>query len=192
MKDQFQQGVSLKSYTTFHIGGPAAFWCEMHGVADLIAAVEFADAQNLPVLILGEGSNLLVHDSGYPGMVVFMANKGVERLFEDDETVRLQVQAGERWDDIVQHAVDQGWWGIENMSYIPGTVGAVPIQNVGAYGQEASQVIEAVEVYNLVTRQEERLSRDDCAFAYRSSIFNRDPASPYVVLAVEFRLSKHG
>jgi len=185
-----RENVSLKDWTTFRIGGEARWFAEASSVADLREALTFAEQNSLPFFLLGGGSNLLVSDRGFSGLVIAMSFRGIEILQEDDATVVVRVAAGETWDDVVAHAVERGWWGIENMSLIPGTAGALPIQNVGAYGQEASQVISEVEVMDAKTKEISSLSVDACRFAYRSSLFNMEAKGRYIVLNIVLRLHK--
>src|ERR1700756_3320736 len=146
---KFQEFIPLAPYTTFRIGGPARFFCEVQHEAELVEAVKFAKERNLPLFVLGGGSNLLVSDAGLEGVVLrvgFPVSKG-ERHHR--ESVVLEVGAGENWDDVVLHAVDRGYAGIECLAGIPGDVGGTPVQNVGAYGQEVAETILQVRAYDL-------------------------------------------
>ncbi len=133
---------------------------------------------------------MLVRDAGFDGVAIRLETVGIDIASETDSEVVLRVAAGEVWDDVVRFACEQNWWGIENLSHIPGFVGAIPVQNVGAYGQEASQVITQVEVYDRSTKQIQTLSNEQCAFGYRSSLFNQAQKHRYVILSVDFKLSK--
>jgi UDP-N-acetylmuramate dehydrogenase len=187
-----RENVSMKNRTTFRVGGAARYFAEAASADDYRAAFAFAEENGLPVFLLGGGSNLLISDHGFAGLVLLVSSRGIEILQEDDATVVVRVAAGETWDDVVAHAVERGWWGIENMSLIPGTAGAVPIQNVGAYGQDASQVISEVEVMDAKTKEISSLSADACRFAYRKSLFNGEKKGRYIVLSVCFRVKKNG
>jgi UDP-N-acetylmuramate dehydrogenase len=187
-----RERVPLASLTTFRVGGPARYLAVCRRTADIPSALEFAAARRLPFCVLGGGSNVLVADRGFEGVVVKIETQGVERLESDSGEVRLRVAAGEDWDALVARCVDQGWWGIENLSLIPGTAGAVPIQNVGAYGQEAGETIESVEVWNVEDRKWTALSNSECGLGYRSSVFTQAQAGRYVVSQVVFRLSIRG
>jgi UDP-N-acetylmuramate dehydrogenase len=195
--------VLLADYTTLRLGGPAARFVSAGTEEELIAAVRAADEDGEPVLVLGGGSNLVVADDGFPGAVVQVATAGVERAAAGDgDAVELSVAAGEDWDGLVQRCVADGLSGVECLAGIPGRTGATPIQNVGAYGQEVAQTITSVRAYDRVLDRVVTLSRADCGFGYRTSMFKRratarpgaglNPAAAtgrYVVLTVTFRLA---
>lgn len=187
---EFQRNVSLAPYTTFRIGGPADFFCTADSAEELAAAMAFARAEGLPVFVLGGGSNVLVSDEGFRGVVVTLGSRGVEQVAEDELSVTLRLAAGEPWDGVVATAVQNGWWGIENLSHIPGSCGAFAVQNVGAYGQEASQVVSSVEVYDRASGGVRTLRDDECKFSYRASTFNHDQKERYVILHTTIVLSK--
>ncbi len=178
--------VSFFELTTFHIGGPAAFYTEIENIEELREAVSFAQEKNLPVLILGGGSNMLVSDKGFDGLVIHPKLKG---FAIDGETV--SIAAGENWDECAQRIVDAGLWGTENLSFVPGDVAGLAIQNVGAYGQEARSVITSVDVYDTISNSQFSISNDECKFGYRKSIFNVQKGR-YVVLGLTLKLSKNG
>lgn len=181
----------LRDHTTLRLGGPAREWVRATTEQELVEAVAEADAAGTPVLVLGGGSNLVVADEGFDGRVVEVATSGVVPDVEDDEAVCggvvVRVAAGEGWDDLVATAVDRGWIGVEALSGIPGSVGATPIQNVGAYGQEVSQTIASVRVWDRTLRGVRTFAAADCDFGYRTSRFKRDPGR-HVVLSVDFQL----
>jgi UDP-N-acetylmuramate dehydrogenase len=183
----FREQVPLAPYTTFQIGGPARWFAEATSEDEILEAIDFARARSLPLFTLGGGSNLLVSDSGFPGLVLRIALKGIE---QQNEIYR--VAAGEDWDSFVAHAVAQNYAGIECLAGIPGTVGGAPVQNVGAYGQEVSETIVAVRVLNLPTLQLADLSPEDCDFSYRRSIFNSTQRGRYIVTRVDYALKKDG
>jgi UDP-N-acetylmuramate dehydrogenase len=175
--------------TTFRVGGPARRLVDIASVDDLAAVL--AEAGDEPVMVLGGGSNLLVSDAGFDGTVARMVGDGLAVIGEsDDDEVDVIVEAGAVWDELVAHTVAEGWSGIEALSGIPGSVGATPIQNVGAYGQEVADVITAVRTWDRETGSERRFAPADCGFTYRDSLFKR--TSRYVVTAVEFRLATGG
>lgn len=178
----------LSAHTTLRLGGPAREYAVAATESDLIELVSEADAAGTPTLVLGGGSNLVVADAGFDGLVVEVATRGVE-VSDSSQCagVSLRVAAGEPWDDLVAGAVAQGWTGIEALSGIPGLVGATPIQNVGAYGQEVAETISSVRVWDRVLRGVRTFASADCSFAYRHSRFKADP-SRHVVLSVEFQL----
>jgi UDP-N-acetylmuramate dehydrogenase len=181
----------LGPHTSLRLGGPAARWVEARTEEELVAAVSAADERGEPVLVLGGGSNLVVADDGFPGTVVHVATRGV--VPDVDESgdpscsgATVTVAAGEDWDDVVALAVQRGWVGVEALSGIPGSVGATPIQNVGAYGQDVSQTIARVRVWDRVLRGVRTFAASECHFGYRSSRFKADPGR-HVVLDVTFQ-----
>ena len=180
--------VPLAPLTTLGIGGPAKFFARAESVDDVREALDFASARTLPLLVLAGGSNVLIPDEGFGGVVVYIDLRGITIESEDAELVIVNVAAGERWDDFVDFAVASGWAGVECLSGIPGSAGATPIQNVGAYGQEVSETIIRVEVLERATGRVIDLTNWDCGFAYRSSIFKTAAKERYVVISVTFRL----
>ena len=181
---QILENISLAERTTFRIGGPARFFAEVTTEQDLLEALAFAEAGKLPLFILGGGSNLLVHDSGFDGLVLHLAITGpIER-----EGRLFHVPAGTDWDALVLHLCEQGISGMECLAGIPGLVGGSPIQNIGAYGQEVSQTIHTVRAWDRERKAFVTLSRDDCRFAYRESLFNTTHRNRYIVTSVTFAL----
>jgi len=174
--------MQLADLTSLRLGGPPGRFVEAHTEEEVVARVREADAEDEPVLVLAGGSNVVVADEGFPGTVVHVLTRGVER---DDAS--LTVQAGEPWDEFVAARVGEGMAGIECLSGIPGSTGATPIQNVGAYGEEVSEVITSVRVLNRRGGEVAELAPADCGFSYRSSSFKREP-DQWVVLAVTFTL----
>jgi UDP-N-acetylmuramate dehydrogenase len=172
----------LSSLTTLGVGGIADRVVVVTDAAELVAAVRAADEAGTPLLVLGGGSNVVAPDAGWPGDVVAVRNRGIER-----DGATLTVQAGEPWDDVVAYAVGNQLAGIEALSGIPGTTGATPIQNVGAYGQEVAQTITAVRVWDRAEKSERTLTPEDCVFGYRDSRLKREPGR-FVVLDVTFAL----
>jgi UDP-N-acetylmuramate dehydrogenase len=181
----------LRDHTTLRLGGPGREWVHATTEDELVAAVSEADAAGTPVLVLGGGSNLVVADAGFDGRVVEVATTGVDADVDDSgdpscSGATVTVAAGESWDALVARAVERGWWGIEALSGIPGSVGATPIQNVGAYGQEVSQTIARVRVWDRVLRGVRTFAASECQFGYRTSRFKSDPGR-HVVLDVTFQ-----
>jgi UDP-N-acetylmuramate dehydrogenase len=181
----------LARHTTLRLGGPAQTWVEARSETELVEAVTEADRAG-PVLLLAGGSNLVVADEGVPGTVVRVATEGVRADLDDDAGpacggVMVTVAAGENWDAFVARAVEHGWVGVEALAGIPGTVGATPIQNVGAYGQEVSQTIVSVRVWDRRLRGVRTFFNADCGFGYRHSRFKADPGR-HLVLDVTFQL----
>jgi UDP-N-acetylmuramate dehydrogenase len=181
--------VPFSELTTFRVGGPARRLVDVASVDELAATL--ADAGDEPVLVLGGGSNLLISDAGFGGTVARMVGDGLAVVGEtDDDEVDVIVEAGANWDEFVARTVAEGWVGIEALSGIPGSVGATPIQNVGAYGQEVADVLTGVRTWDRETGTERRFAPADCNFAYRDSLFKQ--TSRFVVTAVEFRLRTGG
>lgn len=186
---KIRENVLLKNYTTFKIGGNARYFFEVQSDEDVAEAVRFAKSQSLPFFILGGGSNTLFVSPSFDGVVIRINIKGSE--FKDNgESVLIRVGAGENWDEFVESAVEKNFFGIENLSAIPGSVGAAPIQNIGAYGIEVGNVIESVEVFD--TEKEALLifSNEECRFSYRDSFFKTKEGGRFVVTRVNFILEK--
>ena len=183
------ENVPLAPMTSLRLGGSARRFAEALDEPDLVALILDADARGEPVLVLGGGSNLVVADEGFDGLVVRIASRGVQ-VSRGAGRVRLAVAAGEPWDTLVARCTAEGWSGVECLSGIPGLVGATPVQNVGAYGQEVKETIEAVRVLDRRTRTVAVFDADACGFAYRASVFKGDDR--YVVLAVTFALEPRG
>jgi len=189
-----QENIPLAPLNTFRLGGPARFFVEATSVTDVQEAAAFAQSKNLPLFVLGGGSNLVVADSGWPGLVLKVAVLGIEQRPGHDNEGKLlfEVGAGESWDRFVSQAVIAKGAGVECLSGIPGSVGGTPVQNVGAYGQEVSQTIESVEVFDRNDGQVRELCRDACGFTYRSSIFNTTERGRFIILRVAYALTPGG
>jgi UDP-N-acetylmuramate dehydrogenase len=184
---QIKERQLLAPLTTFGIGGPARWFAEALTEAELAEASDWARGRGVPLFVLGGGSNVLVADQGFPGLVLHVGLKGIER---DGELIR--VAAGEDWSGFVDRAVRSGYAGVECMAGIPGTVGGTPVQNVGAYGQEAASVIERVRAFDLVDQTFLEFSNAECGFAYRKSRFNSTDKGRYIVTRVDYRLRQDG
>jgi UDP-N-acetylmuramate dehydrogenase len=193
MPDQglIQHYVPLSPLTTLRIGGPARFFAEAREEDELLAAFSFAEQRGLPLFILGGGSNALVADEGFPGLVVHVALKGVTWRDEGDMVVCI-ARAGEDWDELVSQCVQRDLAGVECLSGIPGSVGGTPVQNVGAYGQEVSETITSVRVFDRLAGGFAELSNAQCGFSYRASVFNTTARDRYVVTAVAYALKPQG
>jgi UDP-N-acetylmuramate dehydrogenase len=182
----------LSDLTTLRVGGPARAYQEVRTSDELVDAVSTADDQGTPVLLVGGGSNLVVGDGGFDGLVVKVATRGLERLSVDYcGGAEVRVAAGEPWDDVVAESVRSGWIGLEALSGIPGSTGATPVQNVGAYGQEVAGAVATVRTWDRELRRIRTLAAADCEFGYRDSLFKaeRFRGGPrYVVLEVTFQL----
>jgi len=190
---QVQENIPLAPLTTFKIGGPARFFVEAKSIAEVEDAVRLARTRDLPLFVLGGGSNLVVADAGWPGLALKVGITGIDRRANDEEEkVIFDVGAGESWDGFVSHAVDAHCAGVECLSGIPGNVGGTPVQNVGAYGQEVSQTIESVQVFDLKDNQVRELCNEACGFSYRTSIFNTSERGRFIILRVSYALTPGG
>jgi UDP-N-acetylmuramate dehydrogenase len=186
-----QENIPLAPFTTFNVGGPARYFMDAYSEHEVSEAVAFAFVRKLPLFVLGGGSNLLISDRGWPGLVLKVSLAGVE--FEGDlQKMLFHTSAGENWDGLVALAVSKNCGGIECLSGIPGSVGGTPVQNVGAYGQEVSATITHVRALEIATGSVLDLSNADCGFSYRSSIFNSTRRNEFIVLEVSYRLSRNG
>jgi len=183
------RNVSLASYTTFELGGPARYFVSAHGEEELRDALAFARELSLPLFVLGGGSNLVVADRGFDGLVVHIRSRGVQTHKKGSLTL-LEVEAGEAWDPFVERTVNAGLAGLECLSGIPGSVGATPIQNVGAYGQEVAQTIVSVRTLDATTGEIRTRLPSECGFRYRHSIFKEPSASAEIVTRVTFGLAE--
>lgn len=182
------ENVPISPYTTFAIGGPARYLARAQDDKKVCEALSFAKKEGLGFFILGGGSNLLVDDNGYDGLVIKIELKGVEVAEETDANTKVVVAAaGEGWDEVALRACNEGWWGIENLSGIPGTVGGAVVQNIGAYGAALSETLLWVEALDAATGKTKRLTNKECEFGYRDSIFKHN--QQLIVLRAAFALS---
>jgi UDP-N-acetylmuramate dehydrogenase len=187
---EIQEGVALAPLTTFGIGGKARYFARVQSMPELYEALAFAEKEGCKFFILGGGSNVLISDSGFDGLVIKIELAGIELLREEDG-VLLVAAAGESWEGLVQRAVSENIWGIENLAGIPGTVGGAVVQNIGAYGAALSQTLEWVEAYDTESKATKTFTNEACKFGYRESIFKKEPGR-YVVLHAAFRLKAVG
>jgi UDP-N-acetylmuramate dehydrogenase len=183
--------VPLGRFCTLGVGGPARHYLEALDRETIQAGLDWAAGRGLPVLVLGGGSNIVIGDEGFAGLVLHVRLRGIEGTATEGR-VELSAGAGEEWDPIVRLAVEKGWAGLECLSGIPGRVGATPIQNVGAYGQDVSETISRVEALDLTTGTMLSFANAECRFAYRDSRFKREDRGRYLILAVTFTLEPGG
>ncbi len=184
---EIQKKVPLKPFTTFKIGGEARFFCRVKNTDELLEALIFARKEKVPFLILGSGSNILLSDDGFPGLVIKMEITGI-KYQKKEKSVEVSVGAGENWDAFVAETVEKNLHGLENLSGIPGTVGAAPVQNIGAYGVEVKDFISWVEVFDTKELKTRHLSKEQCEFEYRSSIFKTPKGKHFAITRVGFLL----
>lgn len=192
LKDKIQENIELKTLTTLIIGGAARFFVSAETEEDVVEAVKFADEHDLRIFVLGGGSNVLISDKGFDGLVLQLNIRGIETENESGEDVIVSAKAGEDWDEFVKFCVEKNLAGIECLSGIPGFVGGTPIQNVGAYGQEVSETIASVKVFDRKSKEILTLNNEECKFTYRSSIFNTTEKNRFIVLEVKYKLKKNG
>lgn len=182
--------IPLKNYTTMRLGGNARFMTDVHTPAEVTEVCQSALKQGLPIFILGGGSNLVVSDAGFNGIVVRNRIPGFDIISDDPSHTVIKIGAGENWDSVVSRSVDMNLSGIEALSAIPGTTGAAPVQNIGAYGQEIADTIVSVDAYDIENNNFVTLSSSDCGFSYRHSIFRGDASGRYVITAITLKLYK--
>ena len=191
---EMQENIELKPYTSLYVGGPARYFSVVTSIDQIKEALSFARDKGLSHFIIGGGSNIVISDLGFEGLVIKIAIPGVTVVNEDSESVCFQVGAGESWDGFVKYVVGIGLYGIENLSHIPGTVGASVVQNIGAYGQEVSNYVTSIKVLDVKTLEEKTLNKEGLDFSYRRSCLNDNAKDKgkYVVSSVNFKLMKNG
>jgi UDP-N-acetylmuramate dehydrogenase len=188
---EIQENVVLAPLTTMQVGGPARYFIEATDASEVRAGIEFARSKNVPLFVLGGGSNLVVSDRGWAGVVLKVAIEGINHR-HGHATAYFDVGAGEDWDGFVAATIAHNCAGIECLSGIPGSVGGTPVQNVGAYGQEVSETIDSLVAIDVATGEEVEFEKDECGFAYRTSIFNTSARGKYVILRVTYALGHDG
>jgi UDP-N-acetylmuramate dehydrogenase len=176
---------NLRDFTSLRVGGPAKNFVEAHNEEEIIAALN--SAGDSPVLILGGGTNVLVSDAGFEGTVIHITNNSLVAEVDACSGATLTIGAGENWDDFVALTIERGFAGLETLSGIPGTIGAAPIQNIGAYGHEVAEFITRVRTYDRKAKAVKTFTNSECEFEYRSSIFKRDPGQ-FIILDVQFQI----
>jgi UDP-N-acetylmuramate dehydrogenase len=189
-KPVITQNIALKDYSTMRLGGTGAYATAVSNRPELTTAIGWAKQQGLPIIMIGSGSNIVWRDEGFPGLLIINRIMRRDVFEEDDHNVYLTVGAGENWDAIVAYSVELGLTGIEALSLIPGTCGATPVQNVGAYGQEIAQTLVTVEAYDMQTGDYLNLRSSDCGFGYRTSRFKTTDHGRYFITALTLHLTK--
>jgi UDP-N-acetylmuramate dehydrogenase len=185
-----QENVALGGYSTMRLGGAARYMTTVTSRSELQEAVEWADAQQLPVIVIGGGSNIVWRDEGFPGLVIVNKIMRFERFDEDGRNVYITAGAGENWDAVVAQTTADGLTGIEALSLIPGSTGATPVQNVGAYGQEIADTLATVEAYDRQTKSYVNIPVMDCAFGYRTSRFKTTDKGRFFISAITLHLMR--
>ena len=191
---EIKRDVDLRPFTSMYVGGRARYFPSVNSSAELLQANKFAKENDLKIFILGGGSNIIVSDSGFNGLVVKISILGREQIRETDDDVDYEVGAGENWDKFVEFSVESNLYGIENMSHVPGTVGASVVQNIGCYGQEVSDSVQSVKVIDRVSFEEAVFVNNNIGFSYRRSRFNdsNNDKDRFIITSVIFRLRKNG
>lgn len=185
--------IPLKNYVTMRLGGNARFMTDIHSPDQISEIVTRAQSQNLPIFVLGGGSNTVVRDEGYHGIVLRNRIRGFEVIAETPQDATLKIGAGEDWDEVVKRSVEMNLTGIECLSGIPGTAGAAPVQNIGAYGQEVAETLVSLEAYDETANTIVTLTNEQCQFAYRDSIFRNQDAGQigrYIITSITLKLSR--
>ncbi|MCU0377774.1 MAG: UDP-N-acetylmuramate dehydrogenase [Bacteroidales bacterium] len=189
-----EKNINLKAFNTFGVDASARYLCRLRQPLELLELFETEEIRELAgnrvnILVLGEGSNLLFTED-YPGLIIKNEIRGIRVLEEDEKSILVEAGAGERWNDLVGYTVGRGWGGMENLGGIPGTVGAAPVQNIGAYGVEVSSLIERVTAWHIDSKKWLTLSNADCRFGYRDSIFKNELKNKAIIVSAVFRLTK--
>jgi UDP-N-acetylmuramate dehydrogenase len=186
-----QENVSLASHSTMRLGGKARYLANSNSDEDVAELVAWAKSRNVPFIMVGDGSNIVWKDEGFPGLVVINKIRGRKVLSEDDQGVTVLLKGGENWDEAVAWTVEQGWSGIEFLSLIPGTVGAAPVQNIGAYGGELANVTIEVEAFDTELESFVGIPKGACDFTYRNSRFKSKDKGKFMITGIVLRLSKN-
>jgi UDP-N-acetylmuramate dehydrogenase len=185
-----QENVSLSAHSTMRLGGNARYLAEANSEKDIEELVAWARLKNVPFMAIGQGSNIVWKDEGYGGLIIVNRLMGRVVLSEDEAGVSVKINAGENWDEAVAKTVENNWSGLEFLSLIPGTVGAAPVQNIGAYGAEIADTLLEVEVFDTQTHEFGSVKKEDCGFAYRTSHFKTDEKGRFIITAIVLRLKK--
>jgi len=189
---EIKENIELKNFTTVKLGGAAKYFCECRSEGELIECLKYADEKKINIHILGGGSNTIFQDGGFDGLVIKTGMKGIELHNDFKDNVIIKAAAGEEWDDFVKYCVENKYTGVECLSGIPGSAGASPIQNIGAYGQEVKDTIIFVKAIDRKTYKTVMFANEDCLFGYRTSRFKTIDKNKYIVTEVLFKLKKDG
>lgn len=188
---KISENVSLSDYSTMGLGGTAAYLTTVETTMELLEALSWAQDKKLPIIMIGDGSNIVWQDTGFSGLIIVNCIQRYETYNEDDTNIYVTAGAGENWDTVVERAAQAGLTGIEALSLIPGTAGAVPVQNVGAYGQEISQTLTTLQAFDVQAKDFVTLRGDDCQFSYRHSRFKSGPdRGRFFITAITLHLQK--
>jgi len=187
---ELKENFSLEKHNTLKLKVKTKFFIEVFSVQDLLDAIAFAKEKNLEILTIGDGANILF-TKDYDGLVIRNSIKGIKIVEENDDYIILEIGGGENWPDLVTYAVENNWAGIENLAYIPGTVGAAPIQNIAAYGQELADTFISLSALDIETKEIKNFNKDDCDFKYRYSVFKGKLKNKYYVLSIRLKLEKN-
>src|SRR5665213_615428 len=185
-----KENVSLAGYSTMRLGGKARYLAEVHSGEEVAELVDWAKERQLPIRMVGGGSNIIWRDEGFPGLIMVNKIMGKEVISEDESSATILLKGGEEWDTAVEWTVNQNLHGLEFLSLIPGSVGAAPVQNIGAYGAELSNVLKRVGVYDTVQGSFESLPASDCSFSYRNSRFKSQEPGRFLILDIVIVLAK--
>jgi UDP-N-acetylmuramate dehydrogenase len=188
MQTKIQENVSLKNYSTMRLGGQARYLCEVTSAHEVGAVIDWAETNSLPVVMVGEGSNVIWSDAGFPGLVIVNKILGYDLQDQGDQQF-LIIGAGENWDSVVERSVTAGLSGLEQLSLIPGTAGATPVQNVGAYGREIAEVLVCVQAYDKKDKKLIIIPKSECGFSYRNSKFKGEDKGRFFITSVTVTLS---
>lgn len=186
---QIQEDFDLRHFNTFHVSAHARYFVEVSTILELSTALDFQKTHDLPFILIGQGSNLLFKED-YPGLIIELNIRGIKKLGETRERIHVKASCGENWHEFVQYCLQKEYFGLENLSLIPGTVGAAPVQNIGAYGVELSDFLHELEAIRISDGQLRTFSRDECELSYRHSVFKGELRDQYIITSVTLALLK--